>query len=108
MSQLLEHLDDVGEGWHSLLVELHEQLHALDPNYVVGQVKEKFGTLRVYLDRHAAHKEAWDIVETAERKSHSICERCSAPGVLRQDTYYLLTLCDECSAKRLQSEGFTE
>jgi hypothetical protein len=37
-------------GWYSLLVELDEQLRALLPNYVIHQVKEKFGGLRYYWD----------------------------------------------------------
>jgi hypothetical protein len=35
-------------GWYPLLVELDEQLRALLPNYVIYQVKEKFGGLRYY------------------------------------------------------------
>jgi hypothetical protein len=34
--------------WYPLLVELDEQLGALLPNYVLHQVKEKFGGLRYY------------------------------------------------------------
>jgi hypothetical protein len=35
-------------GWYPLLVELDEQLRAVLPNYVLHQVKEKFGGLRYY------------------------------------------------------------
>ncbi len=35
-------------GWYELLVELDEQLSALFPSYIIHQVKEKFGGLRVY------------------------------------------------------------
>ncbi len=35
-------------GWYPLLVELDEQLHRVLPNYVLHQVKEKFGGLRYY------------------------------------------------------------
>jgi hypothetical protein len=37
-----------GRGWYPLLVELDEQLRALLPNYLIYQVKEKFGGLRYY------------------------------------------------------------
>jgi hypothetical protein len=37
-------------GWYPLLVELDGQLRALLPNYVLHQVKEKFGGLRYYWD----------------------------------------------------------
>ncbi len=35
-------------GWHSLIVELDERLRALLPNYVIHQLKEKYGGLRYY------------------------------------------------------------
>lgn len=35
-------------GWYALIVELDGQLSALLPNYVIHQVKEKFGGLRYY------------------------------------------------------------
>lgn len=35
-------------GWYSLIVELDEQLRALLPNYVIHQIKEKYGGLRYY------------------------------------------------------------
>ncbi len=37
-----------GSGWYPLIAELDEQLRALLPNYVIHQVKEKFGGLRYY------------------------------------------------------------
>jgi hypothetical protein len=35
-------------GWYPLLVELDEKLSTLLPNYIIHQVKEKFGGLRYY------------------------------------------------------------
>jgi len=37
-------------GWYPIIVELDAALTALDPNYEVHQVKEKYGTLRYYCD----------------------------------------------------------
>ena len=39
-----------GPGWYGILAELDDELSALDPNYEVHQVKEKYGTLRYYAD----------------------------------------------------------
>lgn len=39
-----------GRGWHPLLIELDDVLARLDPEYRVCQIKEKYGTLRWYLD----------------------------------------------------------
>ena len=38
------------KGWYPLLAETNDRLRALDPNYEVHQVKEKFGTLRYYAE----------------------------------------------------------
>lgn len=37
-----------GPGWYPLLVDLEAELAAIDPDHVIHQVKEKFGSLRVY------------------------------------------------------------
>ena len=44
-----------GAGWYPLLIELHADLVALDHDYVVEQVKEKFGTLRFDRARRLGH-----------------------------------------------------
>lgn len=41
----------VGEGWMPIVLEAHEKFLALDPNYSIAQIKEKFGELRYYFDR---------------------------------------------------------
>ena len=35
-------------GWYPIVVAFDQRLSAIDPEYVVHQVKEKFGTLRYY------------------------------------------------------------
>jgi hypothetical protein len=42
-----------GPGWIPLVEELHAKLIELDPGYALEQVKEKFGTLRVYATTRA-------------------------------------------------------
>jgi hypothetical protein len=41
----------VEKGWYPIIVALDEQLAAIDPGYVVHQVKEKFGRLDVYFEQ---------------------------------------------------------
>lgn len=112
MSYVTDHLLDVEDGWHPLLRELHEDLVKIDPDYQTGQVKEKFGALRVYLDgwtgedtpEGAAIRERLDrmrnVVSGYEVKSLKICEFCGKPGELRTHRHWLKTLCDGCSAER--------
>lgn len=95
MTQIPDLLHYVGDGWHPLLTRLHEQLLTIRPDYEVGDVKEKFGTLRVYLDTYSPYLET--LVERAEKASASICEDCGKPGELRfEDRHWIRTLCEEC------------
>lgn len=88
---------EVGEGWHPLLDELHEELVKADPEYQTFQVKEKFGLLRVYLSGHS--EAVQELLWAFEKKSGAICEACGSPGRLRNDRYWVKTLCDEHAAR---------
>lgn len=87
---------DVGAGWHPLLDELHAELAAADPDYQTIQVKEKFGTLRVYVYGLPATDA---IIDHYEERSRSICENCGQPGRPRPGGW-VKTFCDECEASR--------
>ena len=39
---------DVDEGWYQLIVDCDKELTAIDPNYQILQIKQKFGGLRYY------------------------------------------------------------
>ncbi|UCN12922.1 MULTISPECIES: hypothetical protein [Mycobacterium avium complex (MAC)] len=90
-------------GWYPIVTRCDEQLAAIDPDYIVHQVKEKFGTLRYYCgpssDMHSTHlREQFSvIVREAEAASARTCERCSAAGSLRDRRHWLKTLCDACA-----------
>lgn len=91
-------LQGVGEGWQPLVRETHEKLVALDPDYTIDQVKEKFGGLRYYFS--GSEDSPWDamriVVMEAERTSEVTCEDCGATGKGRSLGYWLVTLCDRC------------
>lgn len=111
-------------GWYSIVdrlcaaltAELGEDAHR---HLRIGQLKEKFGTLRFYyhfiadetdLDGEAASSsfEATDpaepttqqrariraLVDVALRQSETTCLRCGAAGTLQNVDGYLATLCD--------------
>lgn len=121
--QIPEHWQNVGFGWRPLLENLHKELLVIRPDYQVSQVKEKWGTLRVYIqgtpirmDMIAGNKlysaphvesatddnwrEVQMIVSKYEKKSAEICEDCGQPGRLRNDSFWVRTLCDDCAAAR--------
>lgn len=96
--QIPDWADEVGPGWHGLLAALHGELTQVAPDYQVGQLKEKFGGLRVYLDRpDARHAEATRLVKEAEAESLRTCEGCGNPGRPRPGGW-VKTKCDGCAS----------
>jgi hypothetical protein len=94
----------VDNGWYPLVIATDAQLARLDPNYVVHQIKEKFGTLRYYCrpssdDASGELLDAMDaITDDAERASALTCERCGEPGILHQTRrVWFKTLCSTCA-----------
>ena len=109
MSTILDHLDDVGTGWSPLLRDLHRWLVERSVAYSVGQIKEKFGGLRVYLDYigEISPTVAWPTVQAKIAQVHTLstetCEWCGAPGSLTE-TRWVKTLCPEHASEHAAGE----
>lgn len=104
-----------GDGWYTILEELCEKLKDMPISF--AQIKEKFGTLRVYFD--VDHKRAeeltdekedalWAFLREAEEKSAKTCEACGKPGKAREGGW-IKVLCDICyearESRRSQKRG---
>ena len=63
----------------------------------VVQIKEKFGTLRFYVHGQLSDGLRAQILQVEEEESARTCERCGAPGQLRNGGWRH-TYCDECDA----------
>jgi DNA-directed RNA polymerase subunit RPC12/RpoP len=95
---------EIGPGWYDIVYRLSqtlERLIMLEPeeertNYRMAQCKEKFGTLRVYME--GCTEEMAMAVHKAEADSAITCEDCGAPGK-RKNGGWIRTLCDDCSDK---------
>lgn len=61
------------------------------------QIKEKFGTLRLYYS--GANDDAMVACEAAENASRFVCESCGMPGRLRTQGWNK-TYCDDCDQER--------
>lgn len=86
-----------GSGWTPIIDRLHRELIALEPEYELHQIKEKFGTLRFYGEyREDVREVCKALVRSAEIESSRTCERCGAPGSLRTERRWHLTLCARC------------
>lgn len=117
---------EIDNGWYSLLNSLCEEImqvynkHACQPDIIVDQVKEKFGSLRFYyhfygrpVQIHAfdaigdfssrlypvdneIHREIATIVRKWENESLTICEKCGTRAILRTELIWICVLCDNC------------
>ena len=91
-----------GEGWYPLIEELLDKIQDIvDKNgydFQVTQIKEKYGTLRVYMS--AETNEISDLIQEYEQKSAKTCEVCGKEGTLRNDGGWYVTRCDECFGKK--------
>ena len=94
---------EVGDGWFDLLKNLCEQIQVRceQEGYTdirVIQCKEKYGTLRFYVNH--ADDFIYDLIEVAQEKSSHVCEVCgSKRGTLRSDHGWLSVRCKKCWTK---------
>jgi len=73
----------VPSGWRDLLVELHNTLVLVAPDYRVSQIKEKFGSLRFYDNvgyEGPGENLATIIVSHFESRSAVTCDVCGEHG----------------------------
>jgi len=84
-----------GDGWLTFVTELITKLIELGWDKQVCQVKEKFSTLRFYINSGSAEVHA--LIHEYENKSGYICETCGKPGkTIKTKTGWLKTLCETC------------
>jgi len=94
----------VPKGWLPLVLELHNNLVVLHPDYRVAQVKEKYGSLRFYLEEMTVSGSFDEMFDAAselcavyENLSCLFCQLCSFFGAEMVDVRgYVMTLCVKC------------
>lgn len=122
---------EYGPGWDRIIHDLLQQMDGLLHDEFVSafrivQIKEKFGTLRLYYRVHGqgpVHVDVQDaddeglsmhlvvggvtdrsfpgeeidrLIEDATTLTAQTCESCGRAGILRRHGSLLTTLCDEC------------
>ena len=96
---------NVGTGWNRLMSNLCKNIIALDSTVRFTQVKQKFGSLRVYYKEGKIAERRTKIaylVRLAEMSSTAICEECGSFDCVSKDTgLYVQSLCYECRKKLL-------
>src|SRR5580765_1749553 len=86
--------NNIGEGWHQLVRDLEKELNEIDPDFILQQVKEKFGGLRYYAHEHVPNPSFQQAINVAEAASFKICEVCGEPGECKATDRWLKTLCE--------------
>ena len=91
---------ECGDGWFDILLRASIELETIIRTYpkevrddiVALQVKEKYGTLRLYISYYS--EELDEIIQRVESKSACTCETCGNAGVIR-GSFWLYVACDE-------------
>lgn len=85
---------DCGEGWYEIIDDLCQEIMQVCGEVVpvATQVKEKYGTLRFYID--SGNDAVFEAISKAEERSSKTCEICGKSGVLRDKAGWYTTLCD--------------
>ena len=85
-------------GWHELIYRAMVEISDLYEDNVdkisISQIKEKYGTLRIYVS--TSNKELDDIIEKYEHLSKRTCEICGAEGKMLRDEYWIMVRCEDC------------
>jgi hypothetical protein len=81
-------------GWTAILDDLADELDRVAPGMLLGQVKEKFGELRVYVAAEEPPAGAGAAIEAAEDRSRHTCQVCGRPSRGPGSRYgWVRTLC---------------
>ena len=89
-------------GRDFLLKAIHAVLTRADEDYVLEQVKEKFGSLRYYYRFSKPlpddyRKSVMDIVVTLSDMAPYYCQQCGAVSQISEKNGWLTTRCGKCS-----------
>jgi hypothetical protein len=94
------------DGWFNILDNMcrliHEHLKDKDYPYRFTQIKEKFGTLRVY--DNGSDKYIFGVIDMAESMSHTTCEVCGNMARTKAAGIWLKTLCEHHAKEMNYSE----
>ena len=94
---------ECGDGWYNLIDRLCSNLQWNtdkngQPQVVASQVKEKFGTLRFYVE--SATSEQFSVIGFAESLSSDICEDCGTTENMGRTQGWLRNICYDCSKEQ--------
>lgn len=89
----------VCKGWEQLIQDMLSEIKNLgaEESPVFTDIKEKYGTLRVY--GYNISDEAEEIIAKYARLSGETCMTCGAPGKIQEKGHWLYVACDQHEEK---------
>jgi hypothetical protein len=91
-----------GEGWRDLLdracIRIRAALEAHGGSFRFTQIKEKYGTARLYWEgalSEEAEEKVDEAIDLAQARSACTCEQCGKPGRLFNRGGWYASACDE-------------
>lgn len=107
---------NIPQGWIFLVEQLHDRLESRDQFYILAQAKEKFGSLRYYIEidnsgfddfseeeydevmsaRWSLYYELQSIITEYEIRSLTTCQACGSFNAQMRDVGWVATLCESC------------
>lgn len=95
-------LDEMPNGWRiafgdEMLKEMREELIRCDylDKYMITQLKEKYGSLRLYDNGIPQNCKVWDIISKYETISETTCINCGKPARWLSKGW-ISPYCDDC------------
>ena len=98
----------IGDGWGGILLDLCEKIEKYCKetninNFRFEQIKEKFGTLRVYTC--GSDEQIYNFIRDAEDESARTCEITGKEGKLTKNGLYFRTVSEELIEKESENYG---
>lgn len=87
-------VSDLRPGWLPIIAATLEKMYAIDPEFGLSRIDQKFGGLRIgYRSQH--RERLRPAVEDAEFLCGKMCEECGGPGSLVNQDGFFRTLCEQ-------------
>lgn len=100
---------ECGDGWLPIITDCLQAIVDTNIPVQISQIKEKFGTLRIYYSIDSLeindHNTIQQIVAKAEERAAKTCEVSGEEGSLRRINGWLVTLSDAEYSKRIEDEN---
>ncbi|MCD8207744.1 MAG: hypothetical protein LUD72_07395 [Bacteroidales bacterium] len=104
---------ECGKGWDGILQPVYDYIHWWNEEHIdegeriyITQVKEKYGTLRVYCNHET--QTLSDVIRKAEGDSCVICEICGSTDDVGMTEGWNTTICHKCLVDEVSKSKYKQ